>query len=281
MSKKIKFVLYGLNCLFLFSIIFYGQEQDRDGFFKPTDNKLVISNRNKSSADLLNDSLKISFEVTLAKRDFLLLEPVILKCRFSNQTDDVLEIYEPNLVNQLGMKSVVNERVDVDRRLFSHYINRPNRARKLEPGGFVEEVIILEPGAGLFKSTGKYDVQFFISFGDQKMWSNSVNVVVREPVGIDKEAYDFIAANLGSEYDLFSSSDSDVAVTKSLLEMFISRYGTSGYHHYAVLRLSTLYSVSKQFEKAKNELLKFKNTQNKLMNTLVERRLADLADSPS
>lgn len=279
MSKKTKFVFYGLNFLFLFSVIFYGQKQEVP--FKPTDNEVLISKSDRSSAELLEDSLKVTFEISLAKTDLLMLEPLVLNSRFSNQTNGTLEFYEPNLVNQLGMKSVLDGEVDVDRRLFSHYINKPNRIRILKPDEFVEEVVVLEPGAGLFKSAGRYDVQFFISYGDQKIWSNTLTVSVREPGGIDREARDFLRTNLASEYDLFNSSDSGMVVTQSLLERFINEYASSIYHDYAVLSLSNLYNASKQYKKAKNELLKLKGTQIELMDSLVEKRLADLPDSPS
>lgn len=278
MSKEKKFVIYILNCLFLFSAIFYGQKNEN--VFKPTDKTVVISNSSTPSAEILENSLKVDFEISFAKNELLLLEPLLLNAKFSNQTERTIEIFEPNLINQLGMKLVFDEKIYEGRKLFSHYISRPNRTRLLNPGDYIEEFVVLEPGASLFPSVGNYEVQFFISYGENKIWSNAIAISVREPLGLDKEAYDFLLSNLGSEFDLFGSSDHDMAGTQALLEGFIKKFASSRYHDYAVLSLSNLYKINKNFEMAKYELLKLGNTHNELLNNLVKKRLIDLPDNP-
>lgn len=279
--KKMYIKLEVLVCLLLVTIGSYGQDPKEKKVSQPTSDEIIIRPSVKTAEQLREDTSKISFEVLLGKTDLLPLEPVLVKFNFTNRTAETLEISEPNLVKDLRMKSRSNGRTEIVTKLFNYYISGPSATRVLNPGETIQELIIFEPSEGMFKTPGEYEAQFFLDYPNERIWSNPVNIVVNEPKGVDKEAYDFIRANSLSECVLFNSNRNNIAMTKSLHEEFINRFGTSRYYEYAVLCLSNLYSVTNEPGKAKNELLKLKNTENKLMNALIEKRLATLTDAPS
>jgi len=269
-----------LVCLLFVTIVSYGQDSKEKKVFPSTSDEIIIRPSNKTTEQLREDTSKISFEILLEKTNLLQFEPVLVKFNFTNRTDKTLEIFEPNLGRDLRMKSRSNGRTEIVTKLFNYYVNGPTATKVLKPGETIQEVILFEPREGMFKGPGEYEVQFFLAHPNEKVSSNPVNIVVSEPKGVDKEARDFIRANFLLESDLFDSTRDKILMTRSLLEEFINRFSTSGYYEYAVLSLSNLYGLTNEAEKAKNELIKLRNTQNELMNALIEKRLKALADTP-
>jgi len=275
MSKKIKVIkvksmLIGLVSLVLFTLASYGQDSD------PPLGELSFADiaRNITGAELERNSSMLNLEIELAKADFLLLEPVIVRVRISNPTNQVLKIYNPSLSKFLGMKTTINGQVEIDRKLFWGHVTGPKRVGILRSGEVIEKTVIFQLGDGLFNKVGNYEVQFFLSHLKEKKWSNTLNISVNSPEGVDKEAFDSLSLNLASKYNLFNLKKRDNAKAQNLLEIFIKKFNTSVYYEYAVLRLSNLYSETDQAEKAEQSLLEIKNTQNVLMKEIIEKRLS-------
>lgn len=272
MNEKLAFLV----CLLFLAAASHGQDPQEKKVFPAAVDDIVIQHSRKTVEELHEDTSKISFEIQLARTTLLPLEPVIVKCNFTNRTGKTLEIIEPNLANNLRMKLRSGDGTDVIRKVFNGYVNGPSATRVLNPGETIEEFVMFEPGQEIFKGPGEYELQFFVSNGSTKVQSNLTTIIVNEPKGLDKEAYDFIRRNHVSEYDFFTSYQRNIAIAKSLLEDFASKFGGSRYYEYAVIGLSSIYGVTNQPEKAKSELLKLKSPKNELMTTFIDKRLAKL-----
>lgn len=278
MLEKSKKILGALSFLFLMALVSVAQnkQQDLDKEI-PRGEIVILSGNNKTPSELREDTSKIEFQVELAKNELNLLEPIILVAKFRNPTQEVLEIYEPNFQKELGIKVVGNNKVSDEKVKFNYYLSIPSRIIKLEPGEVLEKTIILSPGYNLFRNKGNVDVQFYLSnLTDKKIWSNKVNVNVIEPTGIDNEALEFLLLNLGSGYDLFAPKGKDNKMEAlPILKTFLSNYENSIYSDYARLELAMLYKVNREADKEKEELLKIKETQNKKLKEIIEKRLSN------
>ncbi len=279
MRNKIRYMLGTLAVSMLLSALSFGQEVTKDESLTPTDGEIVFYKSKKTPEQIRADFSKLKFEIELGKTDYLLLEPVVLKCKFSNPTDETLDINKPEIRNQLGLRTIFDGESEVTRDLFGINVNVAPVIQPLAPGEVIEELVLFQPGDGLFKRLGEYQVQFFLTNMDGNISSNTISITVNKPEGENEQAYNFLRKHPGMHYDLFYMKDTDDKTRQQTLETFISKFGNSTYRDYAILGLSNLYKMTKQPEKAKAELLKIKDSQIQLLSKVVENRLRALDTS--
>lgn len=271
---SVKIILEMLFVIATSSAVLCGQTVKGDGSFKPIEGEVVFYKSKKTSDQIREDFSRLKFEIELSKANYLLLEPVVLKCSFSNPTGETLDIYRPELVNHLGMKTIRNGKSEINRNLFGINVNTAPVIQPLQPGEVIEEVLLLQPNDGLFRNVGGYEVQFFLSDLGGGLFSNSVNVMVNRPEVENEDAYNYLRSHPGSFYNLFYTEGVDNAARQSTLETFVGKFSNSVYYEYAVLGLSNLYVATEQSEKARDQLLKIRNSQNRLFNEIVRTKLS-------
>lgn len=271
-----KFIFRLLIALLVLNWALYSQDRSEKNDVN-IDNKTFVYVTQKSNEELKLDFTKITFQATLAKTNLVFSEPLIVKCKLSNQTDKTLEFYKPIFSNELKLQIRKDDGNFVGSgNLFAFYINRPRSVSRLEPGESIEEFVVIKPADGLFKESGNFQLKFLISQSDEKKWSNTADVIVKEPKGVDKIAYDFIRKHLSGGFDLFSLSERNEQKEEQLLTEFVRQFDRSVYYYYATLNLSDFYVMTNQLEKAEYELFKIQHQQSEIFDEFIEKKKVSL-----
>jgi hypothetical protein len=190
-----------------------------------------------------NDWKKLSFEVELDKNNYQQLEPIAAKFRLSNNMEIPLKIDFPDFIKDTTLRVMFKGKVSDFAGLnptisqgkpqaFPGYVSPT-----FEPGKVHEkEYLIGINSKEIFSKPGKYQIQFFL-YGSKGLASNSIDIEIDEPTGINKEAFEFL--------NKFENSMSFYWAWKEknglyLLETFVSRYGQSIYGERAILYLGNV-----------------------------------------
>ena len=208
---------------------------------------------------------EMSLIINLEKDTYKQWEPVILRSRIENKTDTVLTTLIPDIVSE---GSILIESGKEKREFDELSIIRPFLARQpvtLDPGQGLNEEFVLERDLDeFFPKPGVYMIRILLSStGGKRIVSNPVEIHIESPTGIDKEALEFIKRNKAhSRYPILFTWNNDVRTEngKTLLEEFVSKYSGSVYGDYAIYQLGNYYFVRREFDKAKIELNKVKNS---------------------
>lgn len=226
----------------------------------------------QTSQGRANDFTKMTFDAALEKTTFKELEPIDVRFKFSNKTDGPLTTLTPDFLSYAEIKVTGNGRNEV----IEISMVRPNTRRfprTFQSGDSIEEKMILNTNLDLlFPYPGSYKVQFVLGDGKgtKAIESKPIEIVVDEPTGIDREAFDFINRYQKlSNYPqvLFSWSDQTDEKGKNLLVAFVEKYSQTVYGEFATQSLGNLYLVNGELEKAKAEFEKLKDSEHK---TIVE-----------
>lgn len=244
----------------------------------------LISTQNTLAQEAIpqkDDFEKMSFEVRLNKSEYLLLEPVSVEFKFSNQTNEPLKVVSPEYTSDIRIKSVFNGKTNYYNDLFGFSINQLRIPRVFQPGESVEEIGIIKEQVGrIFPEPGNYEIQFILK-GNGTEKTSTVNLVIKEPMGINKEAFDYLKAfkkeNGGGS--LFSwSGKINAQRRKELLQEFVDKYSESEYGEYAILSLGNHYLYyENNLEKADAEFEKLKSSENLVLAKQANKSLADTA----
>lgn len=220
------------------------------------------------------------FEVALDKSTYVLSEPLMVSFRLTNETDAIKHLYPPNFVHD----SVLLVRHGGETSTIGSLSNNTGGSyrfeRILRP---METIAVVESfGSGLahafFPEPGTYQVQFVLHSGNalETITSNRVSVTIQSPVGLDKDAFDFMQKH--QDFFGLSSWGPTNEKTRSLLEAFVGMYGESVYGEDAILSLGTCYLVREEFDKAKAELEKIQVSKRESIATEAKRLLAEIGN---
>ena len=219
----------------------------------------------QDDADPALNFSNLTFEIaTTNKKEFVKLEPIPITLTLSNKTTQTI----------LGHRALGFSANLV--RVFVVQEGREQEVPQLSP--FAKEMFIkpveMKPGESyhakelftlnldsLFPKPGEYQIQAILLFPNSKLTvkSNTVAIHIREPEGIDRQAFDFIQANSRSSDFLSGRYLSGHQKAQSLLERFVMNYGESVYGDYATFLLGELYFVQEEYEKASELFLKVAN----------------------
>lgn len=213
----------------------------------------------------------MSFEIELMdKTDYVPLEPVRIKCKFLNKTNEAQTIIPPDFKSESGIEVDFNgERKQFyEISLFRVFIARQPMA--LQVGKEIEQIITLDTKLDeFFPKPGSYSIRLVVRAAEGKtVESNALEINIVEPEGIDKEALNFIRQNkIHNTYPMLFTWKEDVKAKngKTLLEEFVSKYSESVYGELAIYKLGKLYFIKGENEKARIEFEKLKFSKNPLI----------------
>ncbi len=222
---------------------------------------------------------RMTFEVSLDKNSYVLLEPVFVKFKFSNQTgipqiaDSPVFIEESKLkVSFKGKTTIFNE--------LSSGVGKPFRfPSAFQPNGFSssEEIIASAFTGFFFSEPGNYQIQFVLrsSDGSKFIESNVIELQIMHPQGINKGAFDFMKRN--KNFFGMSSWNPKGKEEETLLEWFVNNYGQSAYGEVAISNLASLYLSKGDIDKAHREFEKVKDSNHKSIADDAKNSLAKIA----
>lgn len=133
-----------------------------------------------------------------------------------------------------------------------------------------EKEEIIDRVGDFFPEPGNYQIQFVLNGAK----SNTIDITIEEPLGINKEAFDFLNKyeDAMSFYWIWKEKDGI-----SLLETFVNKYGESVYGESAISFLGNVYLAKGEIDKAKAEFEKIKSSENAIVAKEANKSLADIA----
>lgn len=177
---------------------------------------------------------------------------------------------ETNVKELLGMTATVG--ILDDALMSSKQVAQGDKEKNktVESGSYsYESEEVIERVEDFFPEPGNYQIRFYL-FGAA---SNSVDITIVEPTGIDKEAFDFLKRYKNPlTFEWVSQEKNGLA----LLKTFVDKYGDSVYGEAAVYQLGLSYFYKAEFEKAKVLFEKLKNSKNKNISKNAEDSLRDI-----
>lgn len=222
----------------------------------------------------------MSFEAEINKKDYVLLEPIAVRFVFSNRTKQPQRSFRPNFFTQAALR-VSNETGSREiNSLFNISVGTTRFSRIFMPGETIEAAGLLQSNYDkFFTQPGKYKIQFFLSSPDglKKLASSVFEIEIKAPVGIDKEAFDYLKKYRNDESsNLFYLTEQKDEMSPIHLETFAAQYASSVYWSYAVFSLGHIYLSRGELEKAKSEFEKLKNSSNDVLADEVKASLAEI-----
>jgi hypothetical protein len=221
----------------------------------------------KADSEIVSINSAMRFEIALDKTEYLQLEPISIKCQFSNETNKPQTTIVPSFLKESQMEVNLNGESKQFNSLsiFTGLLRRTPVT--IEAGNAFGEEITLETNLDeFFPVPGTYTIRLVIAGSKGKLLrSNSVKLTIFEPTGINKEAYDFIQRNkVHWRHPVLFYWDNDIKGEdgKTLLEEFVSKYSESIYGEAAIYQLGNYYFRNDEYEKAEVELQKLKFSRN-------------------
>jgi hypothetical protein len=226
---------------------------------------LVMFGQNSNAQEARRDNFEnMTFEVELSKESYVLLEPVYVNFKFSNKTGTAQKADSPYFMQESKLLVTANGKTSVFEHLSSGgAIPAVRFPTVFKPGTFSSSAEIFGPAfaGAFFPEPGVYRVQFVLrsSDGGRTIASNSIDVEITEPAGLDKEALEFMRTNK----EFFGMSTWVTGRdSEALLETFVNKYSNTVYGELAINSLGHVYLGKGDLEKASIEFEKIKNSRN-------------------
>lgn len=248
------------NCNYLIiSVVLFGLL-----FFLPSTFSQITQ---KDDIEGISLNTSMYFNIALNKTEYFQLEPISVRCKFSNETKESQTTLIPSFLSEGGLEVNFNG----ERKRFNTISPFRILLRRFpvtfQPGENYEEEITLETSLDeFFPQPGTYAIRLLLTGSEGKLLrSNQVKLTILEPKGIDKEAFDFIQKNkANNSYQILFAWNNDIKLEngKTLLEEFVSKYSASIYGEIAIYQLGNYYFGNHELEKAKFELEKLRFSRN-------------------
>ena len=188
----------------------------------------------------------MSVKIATDRNEYFQSEPIGITCRFLNNTTrpqiTVLPDFssESRLAIEPGSYPVCFYQISKLRPPLTR------RLRVFQPRTDSEEPILLDTNLDeMFPYPGTFTIQLSLpTMQGNMLESNPVQITIKEPVGIDKEALDFFRRH--KSHIQFSTlfgwwNHVKLDGRHTILEQFVNEYGESVYGELAALRLATYY----------------------------------------
>lgn len=208
---------------------------------------------------------KLTLEISTAKTDYLLVEPISLNLYLSNRTAQPISwkgllMIGPD-INFVSRNATGDEiRFEGNKYVTGLF---GSSVKSTLAGEQTSQEILLDRHLAevLFPNPGQYTLQVEFLYrldaeGRQpiKITSNSLSLNVNAPTGINREAYDYIKGPLEEV-----NGKSDVRAIVQSEEEFLNRFRNTVYAKYISVSLARTYQTLGQNEKALRELCKISN----------------------
>lgn len=222
---------------------------------------------------------KMSFEVNVDKNNYLLYEPVFVAFKFTNKTEVPQTTDSPSFIHESKLRINFEGAVTVFEHLSStNGIPGVRFPSIFRPDEFSTSKEIISPSLvrTFFPESGNYQLQFvlFSSDGTQMIESNVIEVEIRNPQGINKEAFDFLQKH--NSYFGMSSWAYGGKDGEELLAEFVSKYSQSVYGEIAINSLANIYLGKGELDKAKAEFEKNKSSNQEIIADEAKKSLAEI-----
>jgi hypothetical protein len=222
-----------------------------------------VSQTSTDRPDSKNDSGSLTFEAKLYKKEYLPFEPISVEFKASNNTGSEISAPPPDILHQAEL--FVIDPAGREQRITSlslstggHLFNLPGPRPVIQPSEVFQAETILPLDPGIFEKTGNYRLQFVLN----GVRSEAINIAVKGPSGIDKNAYEFLKQH-GKDPNFV-----EVLMDKKgagVVEKFVREFSESVYGDYAINALGRYLLYNGEAEKAKAEFEKISNSEIKLL----------------
>lgn len=239
----------------------------------------VAQDQNLGQNRVVDDFENMSFQVALEKDTYLLFEPLYATFRFSNQTGKPQTTYIPVFLRESTL--IINFNGSI-KEYYPLNTNIPIPFRfpgVSRPGAVYEEEGILSSMLDLwFPEPGSYQLQFVLRSidGAKTISSNTIELTIAEPRGLEKEAYEFLKI-----HEKYAGLFFWVHVEKDnlpYLEEFVSKYSQTPYGELAIYHLGAAYKWNGDLDKAQAEFEKLKSSKRKSIADEAEKALNDVKE---
>lgn len=205
----------------------------------------------------------LTFEVITRQNSYLLREPIPLELKLSNQTNVPIKSGSRFRVQDTNFL-VYDETGKNTRWELAKYSldGSPSGVIEILPGKKMESENLLDgklaemifPHAGIYEVQVEYVYNIYTPQQEQiKFIANPVRIIIREPQGIDKQAYDFLTGTYEP-----ARQRSDATPLKQLAQDFVDKFQNSVYAKYMIVELASIYRGAED-AKALRELCKIYN----------------------
>lgn len=241
-------------------------------------NNNVITNSNSNSESEIVNFRDLTLEISLAKRDFVKMEPIPISIKVVNNKDYGvnghfnMEFSHSKIKLFLGREKGKLNKVNQNVSFVIACGKGGNRLIKPKEEHTSLELLSVKLEK-FFPETGNYymQVQMVDFTGTQQIESNVVLVEIKEPLGEDLKAYNYIKSQAKPDF-FFSSALTGVKE----MEYFIENFQNTAYAPYVVFDLASLKVASEKTEKVEEAILYLEELLGKKDFALKEKILSHL-----
>ena len=258
------------SCLVVFSLAHFAMSQS----VATEKNDITIFKSSKTVEQVKIDTSQLTFTAETPKATLVLSEPVIVLLRLANDTPKNLDVLEPEYSVSLSLKIKALNEIKVEGNLFSLRKHTAPKVRPMRPGDSIVHSFIFQPNAGLFTSTGTFNIQFCLPEAYASVCSKEIQVTVESPVGKDLLARKFLLDHAKTNsFDIFMFNE-DIREQEELIKDFILNYSDTVFGEYAYFALGQLYEAKNEVQSAEKVFLKLKkDSKNIYLSLLVDSRI--------
>lgn len=236
-----------------------------------------------TAQEKINGGVERTFRAEVEKSTYFLLEPVFVRFNLQLPSDE-----KPPKVVEDVLVRVSSKGATKEFRGLTSTISTSGDPQGLPRGNIAEvaverakpvffdynEDVIIDRGSEFFPEPGAYQLQFVLKFSGVTLRSNTVEINVEEPTGLNKEAFEFLNKyeNPSSFYWVWKIDDG-----VDCLREFVDKYGSSVYGVHAISHLAGIYLARGENDKAKAEFEKIKTSQNPMIARQAAAGLSEIA----
>lgn len=214
------------------------------------------------TANAQSNTSVLTLEMTTPKNEYLQIEPIPVSLDLSNRTNQPISwkgilLLGPN-VNFLT-RDINGAELRYDGGKYASGL-LGFAVRTMPPGEKTKQDVLIERALSeiLFPAAGRYEFQVEFVYSTEgegrekvKIISNSVSIVIKEPTGVERQAYDFIKGPLAEV-----NNKADVRAIAEREQEFVNKFKNTVYAKYISVSLARTYQTLGEDDKAFRELCK-------------------------
>lgn len=221
------------------------------------------------------DYSELSFEVEAGKAVYLPYEPIQFRFRLVNRTSRAIEAKQPDFI--LSSRLKITEPQGNTYEISSLSVSSgggpslPGPTPSLKPQEKYEEEGIPAIGPKVFNLPGVYQVKFSLN----GLESNTIQILIEQPHGKDKEAVEFLEKNgRDPRFGSLITAKTDVRVVKN----FVTRFADSPFAEFAIQTLARHYVNQGKYDEAFMTLQRIKGSSVTVLAKQAAKELAEIEE---
>ena len=205
----------------------------------------------------------------LEKSDFLLLEPITVDFKYNVSSDRPLFRISEDIVISIKHKGLTKNFEGLSEEITSCPPERLPDNNSLSQTKYYEKTEVIMRSKDFFPESGDYEIQFSL----HGVKSNVVSVNIKEPIGLDKAAYDSLNVHKNNIYFNWVWEEENGLDTLSL---FVENYSQTVYGKFATLYLGKSLLAKDDLAKAKLQFEKLISVDNKYIADAAKKSLTEI-----